>query len=145
MARVLDDDSKPVHIMSMVPFSQERLRLGLGTIPHQATVMTRALLEQLGGFDARAGVAADQALLLRASSISQPRLWAEFFADFEGGGVGSTRRPKAHLVEMERARRDAGLAVGPGLVDSAATAAMRAYFGGLTMQTSIRKKLGLYR
>lgn len=143
LARVLED-GKPLDVLSMVPFSQERLRLGLSIIPHQATVMSRALLEKLGGFDVQAGVAADQALLLRASTVSKPRLWAEFFADFEGGGIGSSRSPRAHLLEMQRARREAGLAIGPTMMDSAATGAMRVYFGVLKTQTAVRKRLGLH-
>lgn len=115
-ARVPDASGQPRAILSFVPFRLDRFALGLSTIPHQATVMEHQLLQELGGFRIDAGLAADQELLLRAALVSPPRLWGEFFSDFESGGVGSSRPPSAHVRDMGRFRRDLGLCVAGGRV-----------------------------
>jgi hypothetical protein len=82
-ARIGNVNGQSIANVSFVPLRLDRLALGLSIVPHQATVMEHELLEELGGFQIKVGLAADQELLLRAALLSQPRLWGEFFADFE--------------------------------------------------------------
>lgn len=143
-ARICNPDGQPTRIVSLVPFRLHRLALGLSVVPHQATVMERGLLEELGGFKTDAGLAADQELLLRAALVSQPRLWGEFFADFEGGGVGSSRAPSAYIQDMGRFRGSLGLYVGGGPVrDKLITIALILYKLCETSQENVRRRIGL--
>jgi glycosyltransferase involved in cell wall biosynthesis len=104
-ARLVDASGRLEALLALVPFSERRLALGLGTIPHQATIMRLRKFEELGGFDERLGLSSDQDLLLRAAADAYPRVWLEFIADFEGGGLGSTQSPSAHARHMHAARR----------------------------------------
>jgi glycosyltransferase involved in cell wall biosynthesis len=115
-ARIMDASGQPNAIISFVPFRFDRLALGLTVVPHQATVMERELLKELGGFRTDVGLAADQELFLRASLKCPPRLWAEFFADFEGGGIGSTQQPGAYARDMGKFRADLRLYAAGGRV-----------------------------
>jgi glycosyltransferase involved in cell wall biosynthesis len=143
-ARICNANSQPLVILSFVPFRLDRLALGLSTVPHQATVMEHELLEELGGFKNEVGPAADQELLLRAALLSQPRLWGEFFADFEGGGVGSSRGWTANVRDMGRFRSSLGLYVGGGRVrDKLVTIALTVYKLGEAGQDKVRRRKGL--
>jgi hypothetical protein len=87
--------------------------------------MQRSLLDELGGFETDAGLAADQKLLFRAALISHPRIWKDAFANYEGGGVSSGRIVAAHVLDMARYRRQSGVTVGGGLIrDAVVTAAL---------------------
>jgi glycosyltransferase involved in cell wall biosynthesis len=142
--RIFDASSQPIRIVSFVPFRLDRLALGLSVVPHQATVMERELLEELEGFKTEVGVAADQELLLRAALLSQPRLWGEFFADFEGGGVGSSRGWSSYVRDMGRFRANLGLYVGGGRMrDKLVTVALTVYKLGEAGQDKVRQRKGL--
>ena len=144
-ARICDANGHPQTILSFVPFRLDRLALGLSTVPHQATVMEHELLQELGGFQINAGLAADQELLLRAALVSPPRLWAEFFADFEGRGVGSSRPPSAYVRDMGRFRDNLGLYVAGGrLRDKSMTIALTVFKVGEAWQQRARQRTGLY-
>jgi glycosyltransferase involved in cell wall biosynthesis len=144
-ARICNANREPLAIVSFVPFRLDRLALGLSVVPHQATVMEHKLLEELGGFEIEAGLAADQELLLRAALLSQPRLWGEFFADFEGGGVGSSRAPSAYVRDMGRFRGSLGLYVGGGRVrDKLVTITLTVYKLGEAAQHKVRQRKGLH-
>ena len=144
-ARLADANGQPRAILSFVPFRLDRLALGLSTIPHQATVMEHELLQELDGFKIDAGIAADQELLLRAALVSPPRLWGEFFSDFEGGGLGSSRPPSAYVRDMGRFRRDLGLYVAGGRVpDRLVTIALTIYKLGEARQHRVRQQTGLH-
>lgn len=93
--RVLDHSGAPASVTCFIPFRAPRLALGRSVVPHQAVFMKRALLNALGGFDISVGLGADQDVCYRASLRSSPRVWADFFVDFEGDGAGSGRRPGA--------------------------------------------------
>jgi glycosyltransferase involved in cell wall biosynthesis len=139
--RTFDTNGQLRTISSFVPFRLDRLALGLSTVPHQATVMERQLLVELGGFLTDVGVAADQELLLRAALVSPPQLWGEFFADFEGGGVGSTRASSAFVRDMGRFRDNLGLRVAGGrLGDRLATLALTIFKVCEANQTKLRRR-----
>lgn len=132
---------KPTAVLAFIPFRLDRLALGLATVPHQAVVMELSLLRELDGFDRRAGLSADQDLLLRAALRSTPRLWAEFFVDFEGGGAGSTRKPLAYPKEMRQARRRNDASVGGSwAIDTLLTALLLAVRTMSTWQHSLRRR-----
>lgn len=141
--RVISEEG-PTSVISLVPFSQDRLGLGLATVPHQAVVMETALLVDLGGFDESVGLAADQELIYRASFISKPKLWAEFFVDFEGGGAGSTRDWWELPREMRTARRRLRTPVGGSWAkDGVLSAGVLGYRGFLNAQRRFRDRIDL--
>jgi len=144
-ARICNANGQLRAIKSFVPFRIDRLALGLSTVPHQATVMERELLEELGGFRIAAGLAADQELLLRAALVCPPRLWGEFFADFEDGGVGSSRPPSAHVRDMGRFRNELGLHVAGGRVlDRLTTIALTVFKAAEAYQHIMRQQRKLH-
>jgi glycosyltransferase involved in cell wall biosynthesis len=143
-ARICDANNQPTVIMSFVPFRFERLALGLSVVPHQAVVMERELLDELGGFKIDVGLCADRELLLRASLLTQPRLWGEFFADFEGGGVGSIRGWTADVRDMARFRANLGLFIGGGPIrDKLVTNALTLYRLVEAGQDKVRRRKGM--
>jgi hypothetical protein len=114
-----------VRIDGRVPFDQRRFLLGAAVIPHQATVMTRALFEQLGGYDPTFGVAADQLLMMRAAQVEPPRVWPEVLCDFDDTGLGSTRPAGHHFRDIAHARRLLGItATGSRQLDAIVTVAL---------------------
>jgi len=124
-AQIQSPSKGATKVLVFEPFRFSRLALGISTIPHQATVMQRSLLDELGGFETDAGLAADQKLLFRAALISHPRIWKDAFANYEGGGVSSGRIVAAHVLDMARYRRQSGVTVGGGLIrDAVVTAAL---------------------
>lgn len=71
--------------------------------PHQATFAQRELVRHLGGFDVSYRVAADYALALRMSQVSQPLYLDQTVATFREGGL-STKAWRAAQWEFHRAR-----------------------------------------
>jgi glycosyltransferase involved in cell wall biosynthesis len=133
-------------VMAFAPFRLQRLACGLAFVPHQAAVISRQLFFDLDGFDESAGLAADQELCYRAGLTAPPRVWAEFFADFEGGGVGSNGGPSDYARAMRGARRRKRNYVGgSAIADAVITAGVIAWQHLLRTQTAARKKLGIYR
>ncbi len=72
---------------------------------HQAVVMRRTLIEQLGGFNENLKIAADWDLIVRAMKSENPTVWTQPLARFELGGMSSGRMLEAHL-ELKELRRD---------------------------------------
>jgi glycosyltransferase involved in cell wall biosynthesis len=143
-ARIIDASGQPNAIISFVPFRLDRLALGLSCVPHQATVMERELLKELGGFRTDVGIAADQELFLRAALKYPPRLWAEFFANLEGGGIGSTRQPGAYARDMGQFRADLRLYVAGGRVrDKFVTLSLALIEIGRTRLQDVWRRVGL--
>jgi len=89
------------------PFDYQRERDALfarGRFPpHQGTIASRELLLSLGGFDTNLRVAADYALALRLSQISDPLELDTTIADFHIGGL-STSEWRLSVHEFHRAR-----------------------------------------
>lgn len=142
-ARVMDPEGNPRSVTAFIPFRQDRLALGLAVVPHQAVFMARQLLHELGGFDLAVGISADQELLLRASRKSSPKLWADFFVDFEGGGMGSHRGALDYAREMRGARRRNNFPVyGSWAKDSVMTGLTYGLRGILEFQGRFRDRMG---
>lgn len=140
--RRLDASGKPVSSKAFAPFSLDKLALGLDTVPHQATVMEAELLDELGGFDESFAVCADQELMLRAAIRTPPAVWIDFLADFEPGGVGSTRPPTAHAKDMRRASVKNGYqAMGGATADRIASLLVQSMHWGLYAQARVRRSL----
>lgn len=72
--------------------------------PHQGVVVKTSTLVGLGGFEENYRIAADYAVFLRLSSISDPLEMEELIARFFEGGL-SSRRWRRALVEFHQARR----------------------------------------
>lgn len=120
--RVMGIDGKLTGIGGFAPFDIHRLALGDRVVPHQAAIFERRLHQQVGGYDEEFGLAADQLYMLKVAMLEQPFVIGEFLCDFDGQGAGSTRDTRSHFVDMNRARKLAGLSVsGNYLVDRAAS------------------------
>ena len=129
-------------VIAFTPFRIDQLALGLRTIPHQAVYMERSLLQELGGFNADFGLAADQELLLRAAVTSKPCVWIDFLADFADGGVGGSRTSSEHVADMRRAVRDNNIAVHKNrFVDTGLSYAVQANFRFLDLQSTFRRRI----
>ena len=70
---------------------------------HQGTVMSRELLQNLGGFDQSFAIASDYQLMLRAHHRAQPLALGFVIAHFQQGGA-STVHWRAAISEFHRAR-----------------------------------------
>ena len=92
-------------VYSFVPFNMNKLLLGIATIPHQAAVFQKELFKTLGGYTNFDILSADQQFMARAATRSHPKIFLDFFADFEGNGVGSNRKFWQFPLEMYRFRR----------------------------------------
>lgn len=142
-ARVLGADGRPTEILTFVPYRLDRHALGLTAVPHQAVVIERSLLQELGGFRTDVGLAADQELLLRASLGSPPRLWGDFFANYEGGGVGSSMPPGDYIRDLAMFRANLGIHVAGGRVrDGMVTMGLRAFKSGAARLGATRRQKG---
>lgn len=73
--------------------------------PHQGTIVRKALLQDLGGFDPKYTIAADYHVALRIACMQAPLLYAGEIAEFTTGGVSSTEW-RACLEEFKAARRE---------------------------------------
>jgi glycosyltransferase involved in cell wall biosynthesis len=97
--------------------------------PHQATVVRTEALRSLGGFDTTYRIAADYKVMLALAKLGDPREVADVIADFEVGGLSSTRW-SASVAEFHRARREVlNLAGTNNLRERAATARQWASLG----------------
>lgn len=85
---------------------------GIGSVPHQATVMSKQTLEEIGGFDLNAGVCADQEHVLRAWLSSAPHYLNFTVAVCEAAGISSEQRPGHFARHMQVYRRQHGIVLG---------------------------------
>lgn len=107
------------------PFTLEGLAIGQTTVPHQATLMRRSLLQDLGGFLVDFGTEADQELIYRAALRGRPFEMVWPVANFVVGGRGMNQRTGHFARAMRRARQQQGSTLfGSGLLDSVATQAV---------------------
>jgi len=60
-------------------------------LPHQATAIRTSLFRELGGYDERYDVSADQILLMGAANHSAPLALADFLCDFDSTGISANR------------------------------------------------------
>lgn len=71
---------------------------------HQAVVMRKELIYNLGGFDETYQIASDWHLIVRAMKHSNPVVWVHPLGRFELGGLSSKKILQAH-IELRRIRR----------------------------------------
>lgn len=90
-ARVVGPDRSVVGIIGFAPFTMFKFAIQRLSIPHQATAMRRSLFEQIGGYDDRVEVGADQVLLMAAANRSLPLAVADFLCDFDSTGMSANR------------------------------------------------------
>ena len=91
LARVVDPDGTLRGIIGFAPFTMFNFAILQRPLPHQATAMKTALFRQLGGYDERYPVSADQVLLMRLANLSPPLALADFPCDFDSTGLSSNR------------------------------------------------------
>ncbi len=72
---------------------------------HQAVIMKKSFIENLGGFNESFNVAADWDLIVRAILSEEPVMWKQPLARFELGGMSSGRMLEAHL-ELRKLREE---------------------------------------
>ena len=125
-ARLVAGDRGVVGINAPIPFRLRRFSLGEAVLPHQAACFEASLFEELGGYDEKFGVAADQLFMLQAALVCAPTTIAEFLCDFDLSGAGSSRSPFWHFYDSARARHRTGTLVrgGAGVVDALAFVAL---------------------
>ncbi|BCW41638.1 putative glycosyltransferase [Arthrobacter sp. StoSoilB3] len=123
-------ESTSIGVGGQVPFDHARFLIGGRIIPHQATVFSRKLFWDVGGYDTKFGLTADQLFMMECSMRSLPAVWAEVLCDFDALGAGSTRNAWAHYKDMIRARRVANVRVTRSTeIDSA----LSVFFAGFTI------------
>lgn len=123
-------DSSSIGVGGQVPFEHARFLIGGRIIPHQATVFSHKLFWEIGGYDTKFGLTADQLFMMECSMRSLPVVWAEVLCDFDALGAGSTRNAWAHYKDMIRARDVANVRVTRSAkIDSA----LSVFFAGFTM------------
>lgn len=107
----IHDSGSSIGIGGRIPFSLSRFSLGGNIIPHQACVIEKSLHVEIGGYDTEFGLSADQLYLLKVAVRSEPRVWTEFFCDFDSAGAGSVRGMMDHYRDMRRSRALTGVTV----------------------------------
>ncbi len=91
MARVVDPDKQLQGLLGYAPFTMFNFAILQKPLPHQATAIKRTLFWELGGYDERIAVAADQVLLMGAANRSEPMALADFLCDFDSTGISANR------------------------------------------------------
>lgn len=85
------------------PPSIQNQLYAFGYRSHQAVVMKKSFIKNLGGFNESFSVAADWDLIVRAILSEKPVIWTHPIARFELGGMSSGRMLEAHL-ELRKLR-----------------------------------------
>ncbi|MBE7191227.1 MAG: glycosyltransferase [Gordonia polyisoprenivorans] len=102
-ARLVDAAGNSHGTMGQSDFRLERFILGGRPIPHQATVFSRRLFEDIGDHSLTHGLAADQEFMVRAARRRPPEFIDAVLCDFDISGAGSTRGVHPHFADMRRA------------------------------------------
>jgi hypothetical protein len=90
---------------SFAPYIRNLHFLGLRFIPHPSTILPVGLTRQVGLFDLKYTVAADQKYLLQCSQISNPIVLDEPISKFNLGGL-STRSPKSIVQDFRKLSKE---------------------------------------
>lgn len=97
---------RPPTLIRNIPHVWWRHALGFQPHCHQTTVISREMLDLLGGHDERFGFVADFDVILRAGLIAKPAILEEVVVRYEGGGLSAQRQseiPRA-LADVRRDR-----------------------------------------
>jgi glycosyltransferase involved in cell wall biosynthesis len=78
-------------IYSFKPYKRFLHRFGIKYVPHPATIMNRKMSIDLGGFDEKYRVAADQKLMMQFGKIQTPVTFNAPIAKFYLNGISSSR------------------------------------------------------
>lgn len=116
--RIMDPSGVMIGFGGFAPFDIRRFALGESVIPHQAAIFERQLHQQVGGYDEKFGLAADQLYMLKLAKLRSPYVIGEFLCNFDGNGAGSVRGKWPHFADMNRSRKLASVTVsGSSLID----------------------------
>ncbi len=110
LARLRSKDGSTSGVLGNIPFRYERFAVGGRPIPHQAAVISREFFSEVGEFDLKHGLAADQLWFLEAAKKCAPYVISDFLCDFDNSGAGSMRPLWHHYWDMAKARRKARMA-----------------------------------
>ena len=105
MARVIDPDKQLVGTLGFVPFKMFNFAILGHSLPHQATVFRRDLFEELGGYDLRHPISADQLFMLKTANHELPVSIPEFLCDFDSTGISAGRPWLRDYLDGEHYRR----------------------------------------
>lgn len=86
-------------------FSQTAMALGLTYVPHPSTIMRTTLLRDLGGFDPKVGLAADQLAILQAAHHWTPARTRAVLTVHLEDGQSADRDPDIIEAEYRMIRR----------------------------------------
>lgn len=92
-----------------VPYSKISHRIGSTFVPHPSSFIGKNIVRQIGGFDTRIRVSADQVFLYRAASIALPITVASILTVFETGGLSSSISAFGIHKEMQNGSKNAGI------------------------------------
>ncbi len=97
--------------------------------PHPSAIMSKAGIDECGGFDESYRIAGDYALALKfAKEFGAPRLVGDVLAIHDPTGLTSRHRVR-HFLEKVRARRQIGLSEGSGVATALLAASSRVLSG----------------
>jgi glycosyltransferase involved in cell wall biosynthesis len=103
---IIESDGRHVFTPSWDYAAERATGFSRGLFPsHQGTFARRTLLLEYGGFDAHYSIAADYAMILRLSQVSDPALLPFVVATFREGGA-STLGWEESFRQFHRARRE---------------------------------------
>jgi hypothetical protein len=140
---VVDASGQPMR--EMVPRSPSRplFMVGLAPVPHPAAVFSRALLDEIGEYDPRAGIAADQHYMLRCWLTTPPFALRTVVANFNLSGASSKVGPGFTARQMRTYRLEFGKPLlGSASADHAIT---NAVIGTSTIASIVQPQLRVRR
>lgn len=126
------------------PFHRTRFALGLLWIPHAAVIMTREVLDRIGGYRLDLGTVADQELLMRALECSEPVVIPEFLCHFELGGVSQSQSSRQRELAWHRMRRVNSLTLGPVWADRCLSEALALRYPLRRLARRVTGSTGMY-
>jgi len=100
----VDADGTPTRPLRTASLEPQGFGQGRQDVFHQGTVMTKLLLQRLGGFNTRFAIAADFDLMNRALELGlRPKVSDHVLVDVDASGV-STQQWRRSLIEVHQAR-----------------------------------------
>jgi glycosyltransferase involved in cell wall biosynthesis len=120
-------------------FRKLRFMVGVGSVPHQATVYQSSFFEQVGPFRTDLPIVADQEQIFRCWVAQSPHYLGMTVATCDDGGIGNNQPPGTFALIMAEFRRESGrLIFRSERVDQVATRLARRH---LILMTAVRRLL----